>query len=140
MYVDDEVTLSFTETGGKDGAWSYNWSSGATTKNCSFKPTQAGEHKVSVVVKNTLGNSDTQYDFSDTLVYTIKVWDKCSVKSGDLKVYRYSTQSVTFSPEVLGGDLTKWAYNWEVDGVSVSTSSIIFLISCSVNASFLGLV
>ena len=123
LYVDDEVTLSFTETGGKDGAWSYNWSSGATTKNCSFKPTQAGEQKVTVVVKNTLGNSDTQYDFSDTLVYTIKVWDKCSVKSGDLKVYRYSTQSVTFSPEVLGGDLIKWAYNWEVDGVSVSTSS-----------------
>jgi hypothetical protein len=38
LYVADEVTLSFTQTGGKDGAWSYKWDSGVTTETYTFKP------------------------------------------------------------------------------------------------------
>jgi hypothetical protein len=77
LYVGDETTLSLTTAGGKTGAWTYAWdNAGGTTNSYTFKAAAAGEYQVKVLVKNTLGNS---FDYTETLTYTIKVWDKCNV-------------------------------------------------------------
>lgn len=118
LYVDDEITLSFTHAGGKDNAWSYVWeNNGGSATSYTFKPTTAGDHQIKVLVKNTLGNTDASYDYSETLTYTIKVWNKCSVVlGGEDGLNCFTGQKLTYTPEISGGDASKWTYEWYVDG------------------------
>ena len=117
LYVDDEVKLSFQPYGGKSGAWSYEWENTDTTNTYTFKPTTAGDHQIKVLVKNTLGNTDASYDYSETLTYTIKVWNKCSVElGGEDGLNCFTGQKRTYKPQVSGGDDSKWTYEWYVDG------------------------
>lgn len=125
LYVDDEITLSFTTSGGKEGAWSYKWdNSDENATSYTFKATEAGEYQVKVLVNNKLNNSDTQYDFVKTLVYTIKVWEKCGITmGGEDGLNCFSGQQVTYKPVVSGGDKNKWTYEWYVDGQFVGNES-----------------
>ncbi len=117
LYVDNEVKLSFQLYGGKSGAWSYEWENTDTTNTYTFKPTTAGDHQIKVLVKNTLGNTDASYDYSETLTYTIKVWNKCSVVlGGEDGLNCFTGQKLTYTPEISGGDASKWTYEWYVDG------------------------
>lgn len=118
LYVNDEVTLSFAHTGGKDNAWSYVWdNNGGNATSYKFKPTKAGDYQIKVLVKNTLGNATTEYDYSETLTYVIKVWNKCSVElGGEDGLNCFTGQKLTYTPQVSGGDDSKWTYEWYVDG------------------------
>ena len=123
LFVGQKTTLSLVTTGGKEGAWKYDWSIGGNADSCEFLATQAGDYTVTVTVKNLLGNDDTQYDYSTTLTYTIKVWPACEVKPGDNPNgnHCFEQQPYTFSPILIGGDSTKWTYEWYVNEQKVST-------------------
>ena len=125
LYVDDEVTLSFAHAGGKDNAWSYAWdNTGSNATSYTFKPTTAGDYQIKVLVKNTLSNATSQYDYAETLIYTIKVWNKCSVVlGGEDGLNCFTGQKFTYTPQISGGDASKWTYEWYVDNQKVSTSS-----------------
>ena len=125
LYVDDEVTLSFAHAGGKDNAWSYAWdNNGSNATSYTFKPTTAGDYQIKVLVKNTLSNATSQYDYAETLIYTIKVWNKCSVVlGGEDGLNCFTGQKFTYTPQISGGDASKWTYEWYVDNQKVSTSS-----------------
>jgi hypothetical protein len=125
MFVGNETTLSFTTAGGKAGAWSYAWdNNGGSATSYTFKPTSAGDYHIKVLVKNILGNTDAQYDYTETLTYTIKVWNKCSVVlGGEDGLNCFTGQKFTYTPHVSGGDTNKWTYEWYVDNQKVSTSS-----------------
>lgn len=131
LYVNDEVKLSFQPYGGKSGAWSYEWdNNGGSATSYTFKPTRAGDHQIKVLVKNTLGNADAQYDYTETLTYTIKVWNQCSVKlGGEDGLNCFTGQELSYSPEISGGDANNWTYEWYVDGekqdVPASASSCV---------------
>ncbi len=132
MYVGDEMALSFVHNGGKDGAWTYEWDNNVSAASVyTFKPTSAGDYQIKVLVKNTLGNSDSKYDYSKTLTYSIKVWEKCNVVvDGMQDGYNYfENQEYTHTIKVSGGDNTKWAYEWYVNDQKKSTTS-----TCVVNA------
>ena len=118
LYVGDEVTLSFEHAGGKDKAWTYAWdNNGGSDTSYIFKPTAAGDYQIKVLVKNNLGNTDASYDYSETLTYTIKVWNKCSVVlGGEDGLNCFTGQKRTYKPQVSGGDDSKWTYEWYVDG------------------------
>ena len=117
LFVGQTTTLSFSTTGGKDGAWQYVWSLGGNQSSCEFIATQPGDYTVTVDVKNILGNTDQQYDYTTTLTYKIKVWPACEVQHNHPQTsYRYTGQTCTYAPKLMGGDPNKWTYNWTVDG------------------------
>ena len=127
LFEGDNTTLSFTQSGGKSDGWSYEWSNGSTGNAYTFDATTDGSYTVSVTVKNTLGMSDKNFDYSKTLNYAVKVWDACNVEQGENAVAaRYGTQTIMYAPKAMGGDADKWKYEWYVDGVKQSTTSATF--------------
>ncbi len=124
MYVDDEVSLSLDPSGGKIDGWSYQWeNSSANSNTYTFKPTSAGVHQIQVKVKNSLNNTDPQYDFSQTLTYTIQVWEKCNASIvGKDGLHCYTGEEFTYRTSVSGGDSNKWSYEWYVNDVLEATT------------------
>ena len=125
LFVGQKTTLALTTTGGKDGAWKYDWSLGGKQSSYEFIATQPGDYTVTVNVKNILGNTDTQYDYSTALTYKIKVWPACEVHPGDDPNGNncFEEQAYEFAPILKGGDPTKWTYEWYVNDQLVSTQS-----------------
>ena len=127
LFEGDNTTLSFTQSGGKGDGWSYEWSNGNTSKTYTYNATVDGNDTISVTVKNTLGMSDKSLDYSKTLNYVIKVWEKCNVEQGENAVAaRYGTQKIMYAPKATGGDDTKWKYEWYVDGAKQTTTFAYF--------------